>query len=231
MSQQEAISARNWTITIIVVIGIIVFFTVAFLLYQKLGQPPAMNDFEREAIQERLKPIGQISISAQQPETEQQVAQAQPTQEPKSGQEIYNSVCMACHATGVSNAPKLGDQAAWQERYAKGKDALMNSVFNGLNAMPPRGGNADLSDEELERAIDYMLAEAGIETASTEPQNTTEPAESTAAETSAESTAENTAAEPNTSEPQANDNTQPETTPEPATEAPATEMTTPETHP
>ncbi|MDY6993748.1 MAG: c-type cytochrome [Pseudomonadota bacterium] len=180
MSQQEAISTRNWTIIIIVVLGIIVFCTVAFLLYQELGQQPAMNEFEREAIQERLKPMGQISISAEQPEA-QQVAQAQPTQEaePQTGQEVYNSVCMACHATGVSNAPKFGDQAAWQERYAKGQETLMNSVVNGLNAMPPRGGNPDLSDEELKRAIDYMLAEAGIETSSAAaPAEKTETAES-----------------------------------------------------
>lgn len=182
MSQQEAISTRNWSIIIIVVLGIIVFCTVAFLVYQKLGQQPAMNEFEREAIQERLKPMGQISISAEQPEA-QQVAQAQPT-EPQTGEEVYNSVCMACHVTGVSNAPKFGDQTAWQERYAKGQEALMNSVINGLNAMPPRGGNPDLSDEELKRGIDYMLAEAGIETSSAETSEQATPAAKTPPETS-----------------------------------------------
>jgi len=202
VSQQEAISTRNWSIIIIVVLGIIVFCTVAFLVYQKLSQQPAMNEFEREAIQERLKPIGQISISTEQPET-QQVAQAQPTQqaEPQTGEEVYNSVCMACHATGVSNAPKLGDQAAWQERYAKGQETLMNSVINGFNAMPPRGGNPDLSDEELQRAIDYMLAEAGIGSAETTEGEQAAPAAETSPETSTEAPSDESTTEASQTQP------------------------------
>jgi len=74
------------------------------------------------------------------------------------GKAVYDSTCVACHASGVANAPKLGDKAAWGPRVATGKAALLASVKNGKGAMPPKAGNAKLTDEEITAAIDYMLA-------------------------------------------------------------------------
>ena len=74
------------------------------------------------------------------------------------GKSVYDSTCVACHASGVANAPKLGDKAAWGPRAATGKAALLASVKNGKGAMPPKAGNAKLTDEEITAAIDYMLA-------------------------------------------------------------------------
>jgi cytochrome c5 len=71
--------------------------------------------------------------------------------------------CVACHATGAANAPKLDDKAAWEPRAATGFAALMNSVTKGKGAMPPRGGLASLSDADVENAVRYMLKEAGVE--------------------------------------------------------------------
>ena len=68
--------------------------------------------------------------------------------------------CVACHAAGVANAPKLGDKAAWAPRIATGKEALLKSVLNGKGAMPPKAGAADLKDDDLKAAIDYMTAAA-----------------------------------------------------------------------
>jgi len=68
-----------------------------------------------------------------------------------------DGVCAGCHLTGVANAPKFGDTDAWQPRADKGMAALVSSVANGLNVMPPRGGSG-LSDEELPIAIQYMLS-------------------------------------------------------------------------
>ena len=68
-----------------------------------------------------------------------------------------DGVCAGCHLTGVANAPKNGDTAAWQERADKGLAALTTSVINGLNVMPPRGGSA-LSDEEIPIAIQYLMS-------------------------------------------------------------------------
>jgi cytochrome c5 len=68
-----------------------------------------------------------------------------------------DGLCVACHISGVGNAPKVGDQAAWQERADKGMAALTSSVINGLNVMPPRGGSA-LTDEEIPIAIQYLMS-------------------------------------------------------------------------
>jgi cytochrome c5 len=76
------------------------------------------------------------------------------------GKAVYEKTCVACHATGVANAPKLGDKAAWAPRAALGKPALLAAVKNGKGAMPPKAGNADLKDEDIAAAIDFMLAAA-----------------------------------------------------------------------
>ncbi|MGD2007150.1 MAG: c-type cytochrome [Cellvibrionales bacterium] len=72
--------------------------------------------------------------------------------------EKYNRSCAACHAGGVAGAPKTHDVAAWEARLAKGMDALLSSVKNGLNAMPPTGLCADCSDEEYKELINYMAS-------------------------------------------------------------------------
>jgi cytochrome c5 len=72
----------------------------------------------------------------------------------------YNKSCAVCHASGAANAPKTGDAAAWEPRMAKGMDTLVQSVQNGLNAMPPKGMCFDCSDEDYQAMITYMAAPA-----------------------------------------------------------------------
>ena len=74
------------------------------------------------------------------------------------GKGVYDKTCVACHATGVANAPKLGDKAAWAPRLAAGKAALQKSVAAGKGAMPPRAGNPKLSDNDIQAAVEHMLA-------------------------------------------------------------------------
>lgn len=72
--------------------------------------------------------------------------------------EIYPKACAVCHAAGVANAPKLGDAAAWKTRLdAKGIDGLVQSVNNGLNAMPPKGMCMDCTPGEYKAVIEYMI--------------------------------------------------------------------------
>jgi len=78
------------------------------------------------------------------------VAQAAPNMEK------YNKSCSVCHAAGVAGAPKIGDTEAWEPRLAKGMDALLASIKNGLNAMPPQGMCFDCTDEEYIELIKYM---------------------------------------------------------------------------
>jgi cytochrome c5 len=76
------------------------------------------------------------------------------------GKKVYDSTCTACHATGVANAPKLGDKAAWAPRIKQGVDTLLQSALKGKGAMPPKGGNASLSDADLRAAIEFMVSQA-----------------------------------------------------------------------
>ncbi|AKM30474.1 cytochrome C [Pandoraea faecigallinarum] len=77
-----------------------------------------------------------------------------------AGKKLYDTVCMACHASGVMNAPKFGDKAAWAPRIATGIDTLHNAAIKGLNAMPPKGGAAGASDDDVKAAVDYMVSAA-----------------------------------------------------------------------
>ena len=73
------------------------------------------------------------------------------------GKDVYESTCRKCHRTGIEDAPKAGDKAAWAPRIATGKEALVKSVIEGKGAMDPRGGKPELTDEEIRAAVDYLL--------------------------------------------------------------------------
>ena len=79
----------------------------------------------------------------------------------RSGEEVYNAYCTVCHAAGVAGAPTTGNEEQWAPRMEKGVDANVESVINGLGAMPPRGGGADLSDAEIRHAVIYLFNNAG----------------------------------------------------------------------
>ncbi|HEX6735034.1 MAG TPA: c-type cytochrome [Azonexus sp.] len=86
-------------------------------------------------------------------------AYASPTS--RSGEEIVRARCQDCHAGGKNGAPKLGDLAAWKPRLANGVDPLVSSAIKGHNAMPARGGMADLSDAEMKSAVTHMVNQIG----------------------------------------------------------------------
>ena len=74
------------------------------------------------------------------------------------GKAIYEKNCSACHMTGAANAPKAGDKVAWEPRLHEGKDPLYAHAIQGKGAMPPKGGNASLSDTEVKAAVDYLVS-------------------------------------------------------------------------
>lgn len=112
------------------------------------------------------------------------------TVEPKArtGEEVYNSVCMSCHAAGTLGAPKIDDKSAWSARASNGLEGLLKNAINGIGAMPARGGDPTITDKELSDAILYMTDKAGLELADASGSadtgsETTEAASSTAAST------------------------------------------------
>ena len=78
---------------------------------------------------------------------------------PAGGEGVYKAGCIACHATGVAGAPKLGDKGLWGPRIAKGKPTLYDHALKGFNAMPAKGGNTALSDADVKAAVDYLVAQ------------------------------------------------------------------------
>jgi len=79
----------------------------------------------------------------------------------RSGKAVYESVCTSCHTAGIIGAPKFGDSAAWAPRISKGYSTLVSNAIKGLNAMPAKGGGADLTDDEVARAVAYIGNAAG----------------------------------------------------------------------
>lgn len=77
----------------------------------------------------------------------------------RDGKAVYEAICQTCHGSGVLGAPKFGDAGAWGPRIAQGTNTLYDHAINGLNAMPARGG-ADIPDEEVQNAVDYMVEQS-----------------------------------------------------------------------
>ncbi len=121
--------------------------------YFSLQTPTAsgLSAAEAVATYQRIKPIGEVATQTVVTNT------ATPA---RDGQTIYNTTCVACHGSGVTGAPKMGDKAAWQPRIAQGADTLFKHALSGFNAMPPRGTCANCSDDEIKNAIDYMVKQS-----------------------------------------------------------------------
>ena len=77
------------------------------------------------------------------------------------GERVYKAVCIACHDSGVAQAPKFGDQAAWAPLIAEGQGVLTGHAWVGVRAMPARGGSTELSLNDFAKAVAYMARNAG----------------------------------------------------------------------
>ncbi|HZF27275.1 MAG TPA: c-type cytochrome [Steroidobacteraceae bacterium] len=147
--------------------------TIAILLFvfaRMVGAATQLQHVQAEqmevhAVDARTKPFAQVAVagadnSALAAKEEPAAAPAAAAQ-PKTGEEVYNAACTACHGQGIGGAPKFGDKAAWAPHIAKGKDVLhMHAIegFTGTNGlMPPKGGRVDLPDDVVKAGVDYMV--------------------------------------------------------------------------
>jgi len=78
-----------------------------------------------------------------------------------NGGEIYKTFCAICHKSGLNAAPKMGKKAFWVKRVAQGKEVVYKNSIEGLRGMPPKGGIASLTDEDVKAAVDYMVGRSG----------------------------------------------------------------------
>lgn len=114
------------------------------------GKKGAGSDgMSEEAVAVRIQPVGAIEIK--------DVSAGGAL---KTGEQVFQAQCAACHATGAAGAPKFGDEAAWGPRVKAGYEALLTSALKGKNAMGPQGGG-EFSDVEIGRAVVYMANKGG----------------------------------------------------------------------
>jgi cytochrome c5 len=127
---------------------IAIVLLVSFVTTDKM--PAAGSDgLSAEAVARRIEPVGTVAIK------DESDASAL-----KTGEQVFNAQCVACHGTGVAGAPKFGDAAAWGPRIVQGYDTLLLHVLKGKGAMTPQGGG-DFNDLEIGRAVAYMANKGG----------------------------------------------------------------------
>ena len=133
--------------------GIIIAIAVIYFLIKLAGSGSYADvaQSSETATQTRIQPVGQLTLGDGIPVGE------------RKGDQIFNKICFQCHAadSSVPNAPKIENNGDWAPRIGQGFDTLFQHALNGFNAMPAKGGAADLTDQELKRAITYMANKSG----------------------------------------------------------------------
>jgi len=141
---------ENDTIRGFIYLVVATLATIAIAIAAAISLTRRQEVVDEEAVSQRILPVAQVSIAA---------ASGGAGVE-RTGEQLYQAACMACHATGAAGAPKLGDNAAWAPRLKQGLSGLLKSALNGKNAMPPKGGS-DATETELAHAIVYMANKSG----------------------------------------------------------------------
>jgi cytochrome c5 len=134
---------------LVIVIGIILLVT--FATNKPLGGAGSESQ-SAQAVATRVRPVAEEGYAFK---------DANAPKVLQSGQAVYNATCVACHGTGAAGAPKVGDAGAWGSRIAQGYDTLVQHAVQGIRAMPAKGGNPDLDDIEVARAVVYMTNQSG----------------------------------------------------------------------
>lgn len=152
MNQPNNLKARG-SAAFTLVSGIVILLAVLFFVVKLAGSRSfiSVDESTATATETRIQPAGKLIMGDGIP-----VGQRQ-------GDKIFSKVCIQCHAADstVPNAPRLGNNGDWAPRIAQGFDTLFQHALNGFNAMPAKGGQADLTDDELKRVIVYMTNKSG----------------------------------------------------------------------
>jgi cytochrome c5 len=158
---------RTFFDTFMLVLGLLLGITIAliFLARYIAGQTSLLHHREdplnQAEVASRIEPIARVAVAGQ-----DNAALNPPTAAAVDlpGEQVYAQVCTACHGAAVAGAPKTGDKAAWAPRIAQGMDILHKHAIEGFQGkagyMPPKGGRADLSDQSIMNAVDYLVGQA-----------------------------------------------------------------------
>lgn len=156
---ESAIKTPKQLIAVILAAFLVPIICIVLLVQYMTSAPKvgAGSDSQSpEAIAARIAPVADQGFTLKDANAPKQL---------QSGEAVYTSTCSACHANGTLGAPKFGDAGAWSPRIAQGYDALLSHALKGFQgksgAMPAKGGNADLDDVEVARALVYMANKGG----------------------------------------------------------------------
>jgi cytochrome c5 len=148
---QHVSPIKNWKqLVVVVVLAFAVPITLGILASQWVTSGSRGMHEDDAAILARIQPVGQV-----------QLAGASGPKGQLTGEQVYGQVCKNCHEAGLMNAPKFRDQGAWAKVIAQGQAVATDHAIKGIRAMPPKGGNPDLDDVEVERAVAFMASNAG----------------------------------------------------------------------
>jgi cytochrome c5 len=138
-------------IVVILLAFVVPIASIVLLVKLVLSQPSAdPGALTAESVAARIQPVARIEFGA-----------AAAPAGARKGEDIVKSTCAACHQAGIANAPKIGDRAAWGPHLKEGLQGMLATAIKGKGAMPPRGGDASLTDAELARAIIFMANQSG----------------------------------------------------------------------
>ena len=180
MRQEEDASFGR---TFVAVLGALVVASIVILvLARAIGEREASA--AEGTVAERTAPVGKVKVAGaaetiaparaanpgdlagtpqagQDPAAQAPLQIAQAEEAADKGKTVYDTACVVCHQTGVGGAPKIGDKAAWADRIKQGEATLAEHALKGFQGkagmMPPKGGRADLSDEDVKAAVSYMV--------------------------------------------------------------------------
>ena len=165
--EQSSIFSGGMLAIIFVAIVVVVFYNFAKKLSHFTAGVDQRGVEVHDTVAERIRPFGRVKLpgDALAPGELQieEVPQAEPHATVLSGPQVFNEACIVCHGNGIGGAPMLDDRAAWQPRIAQGMATLYQHAIEGYTGsagyMPPKGARLDLSDLEVNGAVDYMLSQ------------------------------------------------------------------------
>ncbi len=148
---QHVSPIKNWKqLVVVVALAFIVPITVIILLSQFVTYHPVDAGPDDSAVLNRIKPVGDVVLAA-----------ASGPKGQLTGEQVFGQVCKTCHEAGLAGAPKVGDKTAWSRIIAQGLATTVDHAVKGIRAMPPKGGNPDFENIEIERAVVFMANQAG----------------------------------------------------------------------
>ncbi len=137
----------------------IVLIVMLVLSIQEEHKPDTSSEAAQQATAQRIKPVAHlVALDPNAPRVE------------RSGQEVYDAVCASCHGVGALGAPRFESKADWGGRIGQGYNTLVKHAIEGIRQMPARGGDPDLSDIEVARAVVHMTNSAGAKFTAPDPE-------------------------------------------------------------